>query len=202
MTCIVGIEHGGRVWIGGDSIAVDDSQDSVILDSSKVFPLMDGEMLVGHSGGLRDLQALKYGLGDLMSPIEGREEAWLCVTFANAVREAFRRFGALSIENGVEKTGSFLIGLRGKVYLFEDSCGLVRDVKGYAALGCGAKYALGALSVLSAFKLELSPRRIVELALGAAVEHNAWVKGPFTILSSGTSGTSGSSVDIRPLVTP
>jgi len=174
--------------MGGDSIAVDDSQDAMTLDSPKVFSLMGGKMLIGHSGGLRDQQALKYGLGDLFMPIAGREEAWLCTTFADAVRDAFRRFGILKNESGVEKGCAFLVGLRGRVYLFEDSCGVLRSVSGYAALGCGAKYALGAISALSR-GLRPSPRLMVEIALSAAAQHNAWVKGPFTITS--TEGSEG-----------
>jgi ATP-dependent protease HslVU (ClpYQ) peptidase subunit len=185
LTCIVGLEHEGCAWIGGDAIAVDDSQDSMILTSPKVFALMDGQLVVGHSGGLRELQALKYGLADLTAPLPdvGREEQWLCGAFADSVRDAFRRFGILKNENGVEKTGCFLIGLRGGVYLFEESCGVLRSVKGYAALGCGAKYALGAISALSRYSPN-TPARMIEIALYAASQHNAWVKGPFTILST------------------
>lgn len=194
MTCIVGLEHEGSVWMGGDSIAVDDSQDSMVLDSPKVFALMGGQMLIGHSGGLRELQTLKYGVCDLFMPAAGNEESWLCTTFADAVREAFRRFGILKSENGVEKTGAFLAGLHGRLYLFEESCGVLRTVKGYAALGCGSKYALGAISALSR-GIRPSPELMIETALYAAAQHNAWVKGPFTIVS--TEGSCGNRCEKR-----
>ena len=185
MTCIVGLEHDGIAWLGGDSIAVDDSQDSMILTSPKVFALMGGQLLIGHSGGLREQQALKYGLADMSCPmpVVGGEEAWLCTAFADSVRDAFRRFGILKNENGVEKAGAFLVGLAGGVYLFEESCGVLRGQKGYAALGCGAKYALGAISALSRRGFTTAPVKMIEIALYAAAQHNAWVKGPFTILS-------------------
>ena len=48
MTCIVGLEHNGAVWIGGDSAGVDNSLGIQTRDDRKVFQI--GEAVIGFTG--------------------------------------------------------------------------------------------------------------------------------------------------------
>ena len=59
MTCIIGIEHGGKVYMGGDSAGTI-GWTSRPLSIPKVFKKQN--MLIGVSGTMRETQLLQYEL--------------------------------------------------------------------------------------------------------------------------------------------
>jgi ATP-dependent protease HslVU (ClpYQ) peptidase subunit len=184
VTCVVAVEHEGSVWIGADSIAFDDTYDAVTLATPKVF-IREG-IIFGHSGGVRALQALKHGLKIPKRGTRGDDEQWICTVFAEAVRAAVRKFGATISKDGIDQVdGHMLVGYRGAAYAFEPGLAAIRSTRGFEAIGCGAKYALGNLH--GARSIAFPPDVRISYALEAAEALNAGVRGPFTILRGGDS---------------
>ncbi|TFH10740.1 MAG: hypothetical protein E4H14_01995, partial [Candidatus Thorarchaeota archaeon] len=60
MTCIVGIEHEGKVYLGGDRLRGGSSQKS-LLDQPKLF-IKDNSMIFGYSTSFRFGNLLQYSL--------------------------------------------------------------------------------------------------------------------------------------------
>lgn len=180
MTCIVGIEHEGAVWVGGDACAIADDRDFCLSSSPKVF--IKGRMIFGFSGGFREHHVLQYRLQIPEHPTGMACEEYLCTLFVDAVRDSCRSAGIMIVREGVEQLNdaAVIIGYMGKLRVLESTFGLVHNIRGYEAIGCGSKYARGALCVTRSGGL--APTVRIQQALEAAEEHNAGVMGPFTIL--------------------
>lgn len=176
MTCIVGIEHEGGVWIGADSASVSgwEKRETAL---SKVFCV--GEFLIGYTTSSRMGQLLQYQLVVPKQNIEG-DMAYMVTVFVEAVRECLRNGGFTKIENFREEGGVFLVGYRGNLYTIEGDFQVNRNREGYAAVGAGEACALGSLHTTQ-YDPSLSPDQKVRLALEAAAAHNVMVTGPFTV---------------------
>ena len=165
--------------MGADSIALDDSQDFCLVASPKVFRSQG--LLFGCTGEFRYLQALAY---DMVIPARNAhpkdDERWICSKLVNAIRQSFRRTGAMELKDGREQAVNFVVGYRGRVYQIESTFSVLRSTRGYDAVGCGSKYALGAL--YANYLFGYPPEERIRLALEAAEVLNAGVRGPFTIL--------------------
>ena len=172
MTCIVGIEHEGKVYMGGDSAAVA-GWDMRIETGPKVFHL--GEFLIGYTSSFRMGQLLQYHLS--VKPQEKESNrAYMILVFAEAVRELLKSHGYARIENNEEEGGIFLVGYRGELYKVDCNFAVLRSADGFDAVGCGASYARGALKALD----WEYPQQALETALEVAAHFSAGVRGPFT----------------------
>lgn len=176
MTCIVGVEHGGQVFIGGDSAACD-GYDRSIQAAGKVFK--NGPLVIGYTSSFRMGQLLEYelkpptherGLGDL---------AYLVTMLVPALRKCFSDGGYLHKSNEQESGGKFLLGYRGKLYFVEENFHVMRSASGYNACGCGAAFAFGSLHTTRDVK---NPKARVLTALKAAAHCSAGVSAPFHVV--------------------
>lgn len=185
MTCIVGLVEDGDVWIGGDSAGAAGHYLVNRVDP-KVFRV--GELLIGFTNSFRMGQALMFGW---TPPKLGPNEdvfAWMCTEFINSVRSRFADAGFRKTENGVESGGTFLVGVRGRLFEIEDDFQVGEQRHPYSAIGCGADIAKGALHTLTAMRQNghlpgVTPPDVVESALMAASEFSSWVAQPFLIMS-------------------
>jgi len=175
MTCIVGIQHGARVYIGGDSAGVADWSLTVRADA-KVFRV--GPYIMGFTTSFRMGQLLRYTFkpprptGDL--------DRFMATTFVDAVRDALKDGGWLGKNEHRDEGGTFLVGIRGTLYAVYGDFQIGRTVAGYDAVGCGADLALGSLHST----IGRAPRARLLAALSAAEAHSAGVAGPFAIESA------------------
>jgi len=193
MTCIVGIEHEGSVWLGGDSIAIEGLTACSITDP-KVF--VNRNVGFGYCGSMRAGQLIKYALQVPEHPVDRDDMGYLVIDLVDALREMWTVKGALKSENSVEDIDSqALIAYRGSLYYMDADMQIGRVTLGYYSIGCGADIALGALHVLKS--VEMAPQDKVKLALEAAVVHSAGVRGPFTIIQIGESSVEKKSTNSR-----
>lgn len=178
MTCIVGVEHQGHVYLGGDAAGV--SGDTVTLAAPKVF--LRGPMVFGYTWTFRTGQVLQYVLDVPPHRSTQSDMAYLVNDFANALRTCFKDAGCMGKESssGVEQGGQFLLGYRGKLYTVMTDCHVQPAVDGYAAVGSGQAVALGALYAAK----DVDPKRRLLLALGAAAKYDRNVCPPFTVVRS------------------
>lgn len=192
MTCIVGVEHNGKVYVGGDS-AGSDGYTLEIRAASKVFTkagytedYAPVPWVMGFTTSFRMGQLLRHKLELPRLPKDGTDdlEAFMVTSFVDAVREALRAGGWLTKANERERGGTFLVGVRGQLFAIYDDLQVGRVVDGYAAVGSGDHLALGAMYATNATELAADPEARLTLALKAAARHAAGVAGPFTVVSA------------------
>lgn len=180
MTCIVGVEYEGDVWIGGDSAGVGGWTVTLRADE-KVFRC--GEYLYGIAGSFRCGNVLRYGFAPPEVPESVEPLVFLNTYWIDALRAALGEAGAKKSKEGVEHAGndfSFLLGFRRRLYYVDPDFQVGVSRAGYFATGSGEPAALGALHVASRLPA-LSGEDRVRFALEAAEAHNIGVRGPFTI---------------------
>ena len=177
MTCIVGIEHEGSVFMGGDSASVSDRYQIDPGAQRKVFT--SGPALFGVSGSWRLLQVLKYRFtvpdseASACSDIE-----YLCTDFLDELRVCLRSEGLLRTESGIETMpgSTILLGYRGRLYSIYEDLQITSTLNNYDAIGCGKHFALGSLYDT---RSDYLPRERLARALAAAEHHSAGVLSPF-----------------------
>lgn len=180
MTCCAGLEHEGQVYIGGDSAAVAGLDLDVIADE-KVF--VTGAFAFGISGSFRIGQVLRYAFTPPEQKPSQSDSEYLVTDWIDALRDTFRDKGCLSTWDtdddpfkGQEHIDSaFLVGYGGCLYSVAPDLQVLRSRVGFAAVGCGAPYALGALYA----NLDGLPQERIERALQAAERFSAGVRSPF-----------------------
>ena len=179
MTCIVGMVHNDKVYIGGDSCSSDDSEKFTRRDP-KVFHMDD--MLIGFSGSWRFGQILRYKFTPPEKKDEQEDFEYLVTEWLDALRQSCKENGLTKVDDNEESwDGSALIGYNGSLYILDEDLNIGEPLTDYAAIGSGSSVALGALYVGT--KSAKQARRVVQKALEAAVEHARGVTPPFTILS-------------------
>lgn len=181
MTCIVGLVDGERVWIGADSAGVG-GWDLRIRADRKIF--RNGRFLFGCTTSFRMIQLLQYSLQ--LDAYEINDEAlsgFMCTTFVDRVRDCLKGGGFARKESEAEKGGDFLVATGGRLFHVHEDYQVAEPIDAYDACGCGESYARGSLHA-SRELLKSHPRKRVEMALHAAEDHSAGVRGPFHITST------------------
>ncbi|WP_323775985.1 hypothetical protein [Leisingera sp.] len=184
MTCIVGIADGRNVWMGGDAAGSSGHRIDV-RSHPKVFRLRkhgQDDILIGYTSSFRMGQALQYGwdFPDLPSPRADLMQ-WMCTDFIDSVRERLGAAGFKKTDNGEERGGMFMVGLRGRLFTIDSDFQVGEVVDGYNAIGCGDDLARGSLFSTGHGGGEFKPTERVECALAAATHWSAWVRPPFTV---------------------
>lgn len=180
MTCIAGLVHDGKVYIGGDSAGANSSWDLTIRADPKVFAI--DEWIFGFTTSFRMGQLIRYAFRP--PPMASRHDddlhRYMCVDFVNGLRQCLKDGGYARKDNEVESGGSLLVGAHGHLYSIQDDYQVSEAADGYAAVGCGASVAAGSLYSTP----ERRPRDRVRMALMAAERHSAGVRGPFAIVET------------------
>lgn len=177
MTAIAGFCSDGKVWIGGDSAGVS-GWDLTVRADSKVF--RNGEFLMGFTSSFRMGQLLRY---KFTPPSQHDQDicAFMVTSFVDAVRDCLKAGGYARKVQEEESAGTFLVGYRGRLFEIGSDYQVAEALDGYAACGCGAAVAHGALFATNAME---DPQRRMEIVLTAAQRHSAGVRGPFVIESA------------------
>lgn len=175
MTAIVGLVHRGVVHIGGDSAGVD-GMALVVRADAKVFRKKG--YVFGFTSSFRMGQLLRYSL---KLPEPKRDlDAFMATTFVDALRDCLKAGGFAGKDNEREEGGTFLVGVRGRLFTVYGDYQVGQSADGFAAVGSGDQVALGALFATAG--TGLGPRRRVIGALKAAERFNSGVRGPFICL--------------------
>lgn len=177
MTCVVGLVEGDKVYLGADSAGVS-GWDLTIRADPKVF--RNGNMAMGFTTSYRMGQLLRYALKVPLHDPELDVMAYLTTAFVNGVRDCLKAGGYAIKEKEQESAGSFLLGYRGGLYVVDSDYQVGQPVDPYAAVGCGASIALGALYATAGQE----PDARIRVALAAAEQHSAGVRGPFVVTVS------------------
>ena len=177
MTCIVALEHAGAAWIGSDSfMGSADVRDQT--DRPKFFARAG--MAIGFAGSFRGAQLIEHRVQ--FRPIKTGEDAqrYLVVEVARKIRSSFSREGAAirTIGEADSHDAEMLVCLQGQVWTIQDDYSVIRSAHGFAAIGAGQLFALGALAASSP---KAAPRARLMAALRAAAKLSPQVSGPFHV---------------------
>lgn len=178
MTCIVGLESRGAVWIGGDSAGTASNMHQRIRKDPKVF--IRGDFIIGFCGSFRMGDLLKHNM-NLPSAGEGIDPVQFMVNdFVTALRECLDEENK-SIQDEREKLSPYiLVGFKGKLFNVEGDYQVGQPAAGFDAVGSGADIAIGAMH--ASRRSLLTPRGRITQALEASALNNAAVRPPFNIL--------------------
>lgn len=177
MTCIVGLEANGKVYMGGDSASTS-SHDVYISPVRKVFP--NGDFLIGCTGIWRLPQLLRYSL-DVRPQEDGESDMEYMVTgFVEAVRKCLKEGGFAKVEDEQEEgDGTILVGFNGRVYKVYKRFSVCANCDSFQAIGCGDEYALGNLWATRGRNMK--PEKRVLAALEAAGHFSNGVYPPYYV---------------------
>ncbi len=177
MTCIVGVEHRGRVWIGGDSAGTASNMHQRVRKDPKV--IVRGEYIMGFCGSFRLGDLLKHTL-TLPVPTRGTDVvAFMVNNFVTSLRECLDEENKNIVGSEEKLQPYFLVGLRGKLFNIQGDYQIGQPAAGFDAVGSGADIAIGAMHASSNL---LGPERRIKRALEASALNNAAVRPPFVIL--------------------
>lgn len=176
MTAIVGLVDNGVVYVGADSAGVS-GLSLMVRGDTKVFH--NGPYLFGFTSSFRMGQLIHHAL----KPPEPKRaiEKFMSTAFIDAIRSCLKDGGWARKENEREEGGTFLVGVRGRLFVVYEDYQVAQAAAGYAAVGCGDDIALGALFATAGTGMK--PRRRVNLALRAAERFSAGVRAPFICLA-------------------
>lgn len=174
MTCIVGLEAGGKVYMGGDSASTS-GWDINVTRLRKVF--RQGDFLIGCTGSWRMAQLLQYSL--VVRPQKDNEDdmQYMVTGFVEAIRTCLKEGGFAKVEDEKEEGGTFLVGFKGRVYTVENNFQVCSTSDAFTAIGCGDKYAMGNLWATKQGR----PRERILAALEAAAHFSNGVCAPFYV---------------------
>ena len=176
MTCIVGVVHVGRAWVGGDSAGSGGNTTTIRADA-KIFA--NGPFLFGFTSSFRMGQLLRYALVPPPPPSDPAVlDRFMSTTFVDAVRAALKDGGYASKSSEQESGGCFLVALGGRLWSVQSDYQVAAPADGYASVGSGAEVALGALHAT----VGRGPEERIGAALAAAAYHTSYVRAPFVVL--------------------
>ncbi|MFI1530793.1 hypothetical protein [Streptomyces griseus] len=179
MTVIVGLVHNNRVHLGADSAGVSGLQLTVRADG-KAF--RNGPYVMGFTTSFRMGQLLRYSFQPPPPPPNGDLHGFMVTTWTNDLRICLKDGGWARKESDQEQAGTFLVGVRGRLFSIWEDYQVAEHADGYAAVGCGDELALGALHATA--RLGMAPRDRLTAALAAADHHSAGVTGPYLFAST------------------
>ena len=117
MTCIAGVVHRGRVYIGGDSAGVG-GYDLTVRRDVKVF--RNGPFVLGFTSSFRMGQLLAHAFRPPPVPKKrGALERYMVVDFVDALRATLKERGWARKESEQEVGGHFLVGVTGRLFHVE-----------------------------------------------------------------------------------
>lgn len=179
MTCIIGFVKDGKVFIGGDSAGVA-GLNYHIREDKKVFKKKD--MVFGFTSSFRMGQILRYCF-DIPDHDPKRDDFdYLCTDFIDGLIKSFKDKGYARTENDEVSGGVFLVGYKGNLYQIYSDFQVAKIQRPFDACGCGERYALGAMEVMTKDKSQ-DPEKIITEALIVAESYSAGVRGPYNIVS-------------------
>lgn len=141
MTCIVGLEYGGRVLLAGD-IQATGSNNKIAHPQPKVF-IKQG-VTFGFSSSFRFGQILEHCVQDPVVPENEKDiYRWLILNLIPDIQTALEAndFDTKEEDNDFE----CLVGVKNQLWVIQGDFSVLRAAKGYNAIGAGTEYAFGSV---------------------------------------------------------
>lgn len=179
MTCIIGLRTNDGLYIAGDSAGVESSFIQTRADA-KVF--VRGEFLFGFTSSFRMGQLIRYKFEPPAIPEKTDLAEYMVTTFIDKIRTCLQEGGYAKKKDDVESGGTFVVGIRNRLFVIEDDYQVGEWDGEYVAVGCGRSYALGAMAMLEGVNIEACEK--LNMALQATTKFCTGVCPPFKVVTS------------------
>ena len=166
MTVVCGlVDRSGRCWLAGDTQlnAAGDERTAGALHKTRRC----SGIVIGACGDLTPVQRLLSGRWVPRYEPGERQSAYVYERLAPAFLARLR---------GHRGDFAIMVGVGGELWYLDTECAHVYP-HGYAAIGTGAAWSLGALDVLWGARGRPRPQTALRLAVGAAERHCSAVSG-------------------------
>lgn len=192
MTCVVGIEYDGRVYMASDSSSVS-GWDKTSISFPKMFYVRG--LMIGYTSSFRMGQILEYEL-DVPARASGESKiGYIIKSVVPAIRSVLKDHGYMGSDSERrEYGGQLMIGCDGELFVVHSDFQVSRNSCGYAAIGVGAAYAYGSMFSSGNLAGDASPDVRLHEAMTAAAEFCIGVSGPISIGFVGSSYRIGDSI--------
>jgi ATP-dependent protease HslVU (ClpYQ) peptidase subunit len=180
MTCVVAVKYQGGVLMMADSCG-SDGWNSVTRRDQKIYRV--GESLIGFTTSYRMGQLLGLNLRLPLKDPKISTFEWMVRDVVPAIRTTLSDGGWLRKEHERLEAGTFLMAVRGEIFMVDSDLQVSDSSHPFDACGSGAQVALGSL-YNSAIGLMNAPpydaaHEFAARALLAASEFCAHVRPPF-----------------------
>jgi len=177
MTCIIGLEQDGKVYVGADSFVGEEWTRKEQAINPKIFK--KNGMLIAGTGEARALQIAKYLVE--FDEVEKFDEQYVVENIAEKIRLKFKDIGYSEIKDNREKSAThFLIAYKDKMFVISGGYALTRSKDGITCMGAGEEFAYGAMKALE----NLKPENRIKKSLEIASYYSNYVFPPFVIMKT------------------
>jgi ATP-dependent protease HslVU (ClpYQ) peptidase subunit len=175
MTAIIAYKHDNKVYMAGDSRAMDGGWSKFTISGNKVFE--KGNLLIGVAGLVPPLQTIR----DIYEPLE-HEEEWTDTQYMTRLSmdiQVFLKEHELVMMND-DYSGVLLLGYKGKLYYMtpDSSMNEIREPGFFAGSGGLASYA----AFNAIYMLTGDVKKSMLLAMDIVSKLDFTVEAPFYVL--------------------
>jgi len=178
MTCIIGLEQDGKVYVGADSLVGNGGwARKELVPNPKIF--QKHEIIIAGTGDLRAMQIVKY-LINIDHPKKFDEE-YVIKNISEIIRLKFKDIGYSEIKDNCEKSFTYLlVAYKDKMFKINGQYAVSRRKDGLICLGAGEDFAFGAMKAFE----NLEPENRIRKSLEIASYYSGAVMEPFTVLKT------------------
>lgn len=181
MTCIIGLEFEGKVYLAGDKLGSNGWRKSEYSEPRKIFE--NGDAIFGYTSTFRWGQLLEFGLKDIIAPDDtSKMQRWLVTVVVPKIRNMLE-----DVKYDVKASGAnALIGIKGQLWEYQDDHSVIRSVNGYAAVGSGESFANAAMAYALQYDKptnETEVKSLLQNVMKVVSHHCASVGGACYIIS-------------------
>lgn len=146
MTCCIGYKTNKMLCFASDTQGSNEDTKETRLDP-KIFKLND--MLIATCGSFRMRDVLMYELDIPKLKINEDIDKYVRTTVINGIRNLFieKNICVKNDETDFASPGDILLGIQNKIYKIESDFQVGETDKAYVAIGCGAREAMGAMTM-------------------------------------------------------
>jgi len=183
MTCIIGIKHKDKIYIGGDRRTTWGLQ-FLVTKESKVFK--SENFIIGACGSVRESQILKHVF---KPPIfnEKTEDlmSYLCGSWSKKLIETFIEHGTYKTKEPYGGDGGLILGYKSRLFVTSSDLSFMEPIEDYVCHGSGAYHASAVMDYLKSKGSFDDPEKVIEEAIKIAAGRIWSVDDQVDILSLG-----------------
>lgn len=183
MTCIVGLEYEGQVFLCGDRAA--SSIDHISINRApKVYKKFSKKkntpVLIGWAGAFLfgNVLQYKYVPPDIRQGMTPDEYVY------HLLIKDLRKCMETNHYQPQDDPGFAMIGVEGKLFTLQEDFSMLHNQVNYNAIGSGSPYAMGAMHAMWNEGVNVNPIVFLSKAVEAAAAFSTTVRGPFDFISS------------------
>lgn len=183
MTCIVGLEYNKEVYLCGDR-AASTIEVITVNRAPKVYKKYTKKkrvpVVIGWAGAFLfgNVLQYKYVPPDIKPGMTPDEYMY------HLLVKDLRKCMVDNHYNPEDDPGYAMVGVGGKLFMLQEDFSVLHNEIGYAAIGGGSSFAMGAMKALWKDDGSLDPKEFLTKAIDSSATFSPTVRGPFDFIST------------------